>query len=140
MTTADRMRTVVKLAGSISLGASARRHRIEFAEKQSRAMLVSAAVRTMCLASAPLRDVLGEPVGILPDAGQERGVHPRQPLQADEVEARHVGDAVTVDWLSLGVQDRLVDPAEVAAVARAPDHRADAARAKIETAQRIAHL
>src|SRR6476660_869177 len=100
MTVADRMRTVVKLAGSISLGASASRHRIEFAEKHSRAMLVKTAAWATTLVRAVFRDVPGEVCGVLADAGQERGVHPRQPLQADEVQAWHVGDAVEQNGLA----------------------------------------
>src|SRR5258708_2878316 len=92
ITVAERMRTVVKLAGSISVGARANRHRIEFAEKHSKAILVSAAVRATSLVSATFRDMPGQPGGILPNTREERGVHAGEPLQADEVQTRHLGD------------------------------------------------
>ena len=156
---------LVKVAGSISSGARANRHSSEFAAKHSIAALVKTTVRVTrrpgfalmdasrdmaCLwqgadtGDAVRRDcrsaagnVVGEPRRIVADAGQEGGFHPGQPLQADEVQSGHVGDAAAVNWLAAGVQYRHVDPAEVTVIAGRPDHRADAGAAKVQATERF---
>ena len=88
---AERTRTLVKLAGSISLGARASRHSSEFAAKHSIATLVKTTVRATrrpgfalmyasrdapppvsAAAPAILRgNMVGEPCRVVADAGQE---------------------------------------------------------------------
>src|SRR5437660_11218693 len=82
-------------------------------------------------------DVIGEHGGVVADPGQERGFHFRQPLQAEEIQTGHLGDAVAVTRLPARVQHGNVDPAEIEAVARGPDHRADAVAADVKAPQRF---
>src|SRR6478736_9065759 len=72
--------------------------------------------------SPPPENVIGKYHGVVADAGQERGVHLRQPLQAEEIQARHRRDAVAMHRLAFGIGDREIDPAEIDAVAGGPDH------------------
>src|SRR5260370_29028492 len=60
--------------------------------------------------STPDGDVLGEISGVVADPGQERGTHFRQPLQAEEIQAGHVGDTAAVNQLTACVQHRQVAP------------------------------
>ena len=45
----------------------------------------------------PRANMIGEHGRIVADAGQEGGIHFRQPLQAEEIQAGHLGDAVAVN-------------------------------------------
>src|SRR5215208_1586465 len=142
------MRTVVKVAGSIKSAARANRQKIELAAKQRMAAAVSNTIATTCrcgsafpgtlcdLSGTACRDMIGQPCRILADSRQERRVHPGQPLQPEEIQARHVGDASAMNRFSRAVDDRQVDPTEITAVAGCPYHRAYPRGPEIEAAQR----
>src|SRR6185295_12562221 len=85
---------------------------------------------------AEVADVVGEHGRVFADAGQERGIQFRQPLQAEEIQAGNGCDAVVVNRIAFGVGDGKIDPAEIDAVAGGPDHRGDAFRGEIEPLQR----
>src|SRR5262249_56438516 len=80
-------------------------------------------------------DVLRNTGGVIPDPRQERGVHLGEPWKAQEVDAGHRGNAMLMSWLSDRVQNWQVDPAEVEAVTRSPDHRTQSHIAGVELAQ-----
>src|SRR6266850_5742665 len=76
--------------------------------------------------SSPRGNVVGERSGVLAHSGQERRIQLGQPLQAEKIQSGYVGDAMAVNRLAVPIQHRNVDPAEINAVTRGPDHRADA--------------
>src|ERR1700676_5479886 len=80
-------------------------------------------------------DMIGKIGGVLADAGQQGRVQFGQPLQAEEIHSRHVGDAPDMHRLPLRVQYRNVNPAEVEAIAGGPDDRSDAGGAHVKPPQ-----
>src|SRR5262249_44113116 len=126
---AEATRTVVNVAGSIRLGASASRHRIELAAKHTMAADVSAIVRKPILCRTDPRendapaslgcrsrrtsDAGGKARRIVGNPRQEGRRHLGEPRQAEEVDAGQRGDTTIVPRLAARVEDRQVDPAEV---------------------------
>src|SRR5580692_9439789 len=91
----------------------------------------------MLLPDAAARgDVVGQYRRVVADAGQERGTHSRQPLQAEEIEPGYFGDAAAVKGLASRIEHGNFNPAEVDAVAGGPDHGRNAGGVEVETPER----
>src|SRR6185437_3743063 len=82
-------------------------------------------------------DVIGETGGVVADAGQYRRIQSGQPLQAEEIQAGHGGDAVDMKRLAARIQHGNIDPAEVEAITGGPDYRANTGGAEIKPPQRL---
>src|SRR4051812_1623927 len=80
-------------------------------------------------------DMIGEHRGIIADAGEKRGIHLRQPRQAEKIQPGYAGDAVVMEGIAVRILHRYVDPAEIDAVTGGPDHRADTGAVEIEALQ-----
>jgi hypothetical protein len=67
------------------------------------------------------RDPLGDEFGVVFHPSDQRGATRVLPGEAEEVEARHVGDATTMANATVLVEDRQLDPRVVGPVARRPE-------------------
>ena len=70
-------------------------------------------------------DHLGEITRIVADAAEATGAPGVQPRQADEIQASALGYAAIMGRQPTPIKDGRLNPAEVTAVPRAPDHSSE---------------
>src|SRR5262245_18730348 len=85
------------------------------------------------------RDLIGEVFRVVPDAPDEARPAPRQPRQAEEVDAGLAGHAALVPWPAVLVEGIDLQPGEVGGIAGRPDDRRDAGRGEVEFGKRAYH-
>src|SRR5262249_60724076 len=85
------------------------------------------------------RDLIGEVFRVVPDAPDEARPAPRQPRQAEEVDAGLAGHAALVPWPAVLVEGIDLQPGEVGGIAGRPDDRRDAGRSEVEFGKRAYH-
>ena len=76
--------------------------------------------------------MVGEVLRVASDAGKQAGLERVHPVQAEEVEPRHLGDAALVERPTVGIEDRDSQPAVVVVVAGRPDDRGDVLAPQVE--------
>src|SRR5690349_639232 len=75
----------------------------------------------------------------MPDAPDEARPAPRQPRQAEEVDAGLAGHTALVPWPAVPVEGIDLQPAEIGGVAGHPDDRRDAGSSEVESGKRAYH-
>ena len=76
--------------------------------------------------------MVGEVLGVAADAGEQAGLEPVHPVQAEEVEPRHLGDAALLERPTMGIEDRDSQPGVVVVGAGRPDDRGDVLAPQVE--------
>jgi hypothetical protein len=69
--------------------------------------------------------VIDHVAGVSPHLVEQAGAEGVEPVEADQIEPRHLGDAAPVTRVAAFVEQRQVDPAEVEAIAGPVDDAGD---------------